>query len=91
MVRDDDHSVSEESAAEVSDISEAELEAVWEDVPDDPDPIDDLGFDLMELDVLVTSNSDKKVMLLPSNEEQIRDDAYVIADFELTVDPLDMT
>lgn len=88
---DDDPAVSEEDAVDGASATDADISAAWDAAPDDPDPIEDLGYDLMELDVLVTSNTDKKVMLLPSDEEQIRDDAYVIADFELSCDPLDMT
>lgn len=71
--------------------SEEEIEQRWDVVDDDPDLEDDLGYEAISLDVLVTSNTDKKVMLLPRSEEWIRDDAYVIADFDLACDPVEHT
>lgn len=66
-----------------------ELERRWDAVDDDPDLEEDLGYDLKQLDVLVTSNSDKKLMMLPRSEEWIREDAYLIADFEMGCDPIE--
>lgn len=68
---------------------EARLEAAWDDADADPDLEEDLGYEAVSLDVLVTSNSDRKVMVLPRAEEWIRDDAYIVADFELACDPVE--
>lgn len=77
------------SAQDGEPISEAALEASWEAVDSDPDLAEDLGYDLETLDVLVTSNSDKKVMVLPRAEEWVEEDAYLIADYELACDPIE--
>lgn len=65
------------------------LEDRWEAAPSDPDLGEDLGYEHQMLDVLVTSNSDKKVMVLPRAEDWVEDDAYLIADFELACDPVE--
>lgn len=80
---------SQRTADEGAEPSERELERRWESVDSDPDLGDDLGYELLSLDVLVTSNSDKKLMMLPREEDWIREDAYVIADFELGCDPVE--
>lgn len=86
MADDDAGSASREPST-----SERRLERAWEAADGDPDLEDDLGYDGMALDVLVTSNSDKKVMFLPRSEEALRDDAYIVADFDLAVDPVERT
>lgn len=77
------------SAQDGESLTEDELEERWEEVDSDPDLSADLEYDLEQLDVLVTSNSDKKVMVLPRAEEWVEEDAYLIADFELACDPVE--
>lgn len=81
---------SRETAAEADQApSEAEIEARWETADADPDLADDLEYELEELDVLVTSNTDKKVMVLPRAKDWVEEDSYFIADFELACDPIE--
>lgn len=87
---DDDPTVFDENAAEHAAPTEATLQAIWDAASDDPDPFDDLEYELVELNVLATSTSEEKVVMLPENEAGIRDEEYVIAEADLTVDPLDM-
>lgn len=81
--------MADEETRSSAELDEATLEQQWENVDDDPDLAADLGYELVPLDVLVTSNNDKKLMMLPRCDEMIRDDAYITADFELGCDPLD--
>lgn len=76
-------------AADDGEVDEAELERRWDAAPDDPDLHEDLGYELEPMDVLVTSNSDKKLMMLPRCDEMIREDAYVIADVDLGCNPVE--
>ena len=69
--------------------SEAELEERWAAVDADPDLEEDLGYEAMDLDVLVTSSSEPKVMLLPADQAELRDDAYVVADMAFAEDPVE--
>lgn len=76
-------------AADEGVVDEDEIERRWDAAPEDPDLNEDLGYELEPLDVLVTSNSDKKLMMLPRCDEMIREDAYIIADFDLGCDPVE--
>jgi len=51
----------------------------WEDVSSDPDLADDLGYDLMELDVLQADGS-SAYMVMPHDEELVRDEAFIVAE-----------
>lgn len=52
----------------------------WEDVPPDPDPTVNLGYSYDDWDQFETSDGSAQIMFLPADEEQIRDDAFVVAD-----------
>lgn len=69
--------------------SEEELRRRWETADDDPDLEADLGYEAVNLDVLVTSSSEPKVMLMPADPEHLRDDAYVVADQRTATDPVE--
>lgn len=88
MADDRPRSTSSDDGSEET-LSEEALEKLWEEVDSDPALSEDLGYELEKLDVLVTSNSDKKVMVLPRAEEWVEDDAYFIADYELACDPVE--
>lgn len=49
----------------------------WESVPRDPDLEADLGYDLKDLDVLQSGGS-SKYMILPHDEELIRDETFIV-------------
>lgn len=80
---------SSESEGEHRGLAEDVLEERWEAADADPDLFEDLDYELEKLDVLVTSNNDKKVMVLPRAEDWVEEDAYLIADYELACDPID--
>jgi hypothetical protein len=60
----------------------------WRHAPEDPDPVDDLGYEAVELDMIGTNaNGNNRVLVLPTDEEMLADDAFVIVD-EASVEDL---
>lgn len=55
------------------------LEAQWKSVPSDPDPEDHLGYEWIPLEVLGADGADQ-LMLLPTDEELLRQDAFAVLD-----------
>jgi hypothetical protein len=51
----------------------------WEQLPRDPDLSEDLGYDLLDLDVLQSGGS-KKYMILPHEEALVRDEMFIVAE-----------
>lgn len=58
----------------------------WQRVPNDPDPEQDLGYDLAEL-TIVRSPTEDHVVFLPTEEDCVEDEAFIIADTELVTEP----
>ena len=56
----------------------------WHHMPADPDP-DDLGYDPLELDITESSADGGHYVILPHNEEFLRDDAFIVADSDAVV------
>lgn len=81
--------MADEASSQAETPSEQELERRWATVAEDPDLEEDLGYVHQPLDVLVTSNNDQKLMLMPRDPESLKEDAYVVADSELGCDPLE--
>lgn len=53
----------------------------WELLPRDPDPESDLGYRLLELDVLRSFDGEAEhLLVLPSDENLLRENAFVVAD-----------
>lgn len=53
----------------------------WCDVPEDPDPIDDLGYEVVELDVIpTTTDGTARVLVLPTDEDLLAEDAFMVVD-----------
>ncbi|MFW5937791.1 MAG: hypothetical protein ACOCSN_02515 [Halanaeroarchaeum sp.] len=62
----------------------------WNDAPEDPDPETDLGYEAVELDMIgTTADGSHRVLVLPTDEEMLADDAFMIVD-EKTVQDLPM-
>lgn len=54
-------------------------ETDWWDVEADPDPATDLGYELVDLDVIHTEAGGRdQVLVLPSDEDMLREDAFVV-------------
>ncbi len=64
-----------------------QMSDAWRELPPNPDPLDDLGYDLVELDFIPTSTSGgEEVLVLPTDEEMLREDAFVVVDKDSVVD-----
>lgn len=62
-------------------MSSSRLPRAWRDVPVDPDPEQDLGFQAMELDVVrASAGADDHVLVLPNDDDMLRQDAFIVAD-----------
>ncbi len=48
----------------------------WEQVPSDPDPHDDLGYELLELETYETNED--RILILPKDEDMIRKEAFIV-------------
>ena len=59
----------------------------WGRVPPDPDLSEDLGYELVEMDIIETQNGSGQLLFLPWDEEMIRDDSFIVAT-ETTVENL---
>lgn len=57
-----------------------EVRERWLDAPSDPDLAEDLGYELLDIDVVETSNPTKKLMILPRDEDLIKDDAFIVTE-----------
>ncbi|WP_435064300.1 hypothetical protein [Halobaculum sp. EA56] len=59
----------------------------WRTVSPNPDPTDDLEYELVELDFIPTTTSDgEEVLVLPTDEEMLHDDAFLIVDRDSVVE-----
>lgn len=57
------------------------LETDWRSVDEDPDPAADLGYETVELDMIPThADGTRSVLVLPTDEEQLREDAFMVVD-----------
>lgn len=71
----------------MSDTEQIERGENWWDVPSDPDPAADLEYDIIDLDVIrTTTNGRPKVLVLPTDEDLLREDAFMIVDEESVYD-----
>ena len=59
-------------------MSESES-ADWRDIPADP-AADDLGYDPLELDIRKSSGGGGHYVILPHDEEFLRQEAFIVAD-----------
>jgi hypothetical protein len=55
-------------------------ETEWAGAPTDPDPQQNLGYELSDWEVLSPSRGSGQVVFLPEDEELLREEAFVIAD-----------
>lgn len=52
----------------------------WESAPSDPEP-EDLGYDIADWEVIRARKDDKgHLMFLPEDEDQLRKEAFIVAD-----------
>ncbi|WP_277541145.1 hypothetical protein [Haloarcula laminariae] len=50
----------------------------WEEVPEDPDPHENLGYELEELTVIQSETKDQFVFL-PAEESHLLEEAFIVA------------
>ena len=55
----------------------------------DPDLDADLGYEMIELDVVRTNNGSGDVLLLPADEELLKEDAFIVSDESAVCDLTD--
>lgn len=61
----------------------------WEQLPADPDPERDLGYRIEHWETFRADDDGESVMFLPSDEELLRTDAFVVADASSVCDVVD--
>lgn len=59
--------------------------AEWERVPEDPDPHENLGYELEELTVIRSETNDQYVFL-PAEESHLLEEAFIVATADTLVD-----
>ena len=55
----------------------------------DPDLDADLGYEMIELDVVRTKNGSGDVLLLPADEDLLKEDAFIVSDTDTVCDVSD--
>lgn len=61
----------------------------WTTVSADPDLEADLGYELHEMDVVETNNGSGQLLLLPWNEEMLREESFMVVHRDAVVDLID--
>lgn len=51
----------------------------WESVAEDPDLQEDLGYEMIDWEVIRAPSHSDHVVFLPSEEAMLRDDAFIVA------------
>lgn len=68
-------------------MSHVERSGDWWDAPSDPDPTADLEYDIIDLDIIKTStNGRPQVLVLPTDEDLLREDAFMVVDEDSVYD-----
>lgn len=61
----------------------------WERLPLDPDLERDLGYRLTDWEPITTANDDGQLVYLPSEEDLLRQDAFIVVDRDDQIDLID--
>lgn len=51
----------------------------WEEVSDNPDLARDLGYLLLELEVIASNTGQDQVIILPKDESLLKEDAFIVS------------
>lgn len=70
-------------------MSQNPLQADWNSVPEDPDPVADLGYLLLDLEFISTPTSKNQVIVLPRDESLLHGDAFLVVDEDSIADLAD--
>ncbi|MFC6976844.1 hypothetical protein ACFQL1_22480 [Halomicroarcula sp. GCM10025709] len=49
----------------------------WQEIPEDPDPNQDLGYEMEELTV-IESSADSQLIFLPEHDSQFRSEEFIV-------------
>lgn len=52
----------------------------WESVATNPDPNEDLGYDLQTLNVITVGDDDEQCMVLPDDADHLEDEEFMVAE-----------
>lgn len=63
----------------------------WENVPTDPDLAADFGYALLDLEVIRSGNGREQVMVLPKDEDLLRENAFLVVDEDALCDVVEWT
>lgn len=58
----------------------------WEAVSSNPDPAEDLGYDLQALSIITVGDADEQCMVLPTDGDHLEDDEFMVAEPDLVCD-----
>lgn len=58
----------------------------WAQVSDDPDLQDDLGYEMIDLEIIQANNKAEQYMFLPQDEEMLTEEAFIVAEPDSVVD-----
>lgn len=58
----------------------------WAQVADDPDLRDDLGYEMVDLEIIQANNKAEQYMFLPQDEEMLTEEAFIVAEPDSVVD-----
>lgn len=58
----------------------------WVEAPTDPDPVEDLGYRPVQLDVFEVEDGTERYMILPMCEDMLEDEAFIVADTDAVDD-----
>lgn len=66
-------------------VNETAIET-WEQVSSNPDPEEDLGYDLQALSIIAVGETNEQCMVLPTDSDHLEDDEFMVADPDLVCD-----
>lgn len=61
-------------------------DSVWEGTPTDPDPHRHLGYQIQDWQVVEPGRDSDTVAFMPESREELRDDAFLVADRDAVCD-----
>lgn len=59
---------------------------VWESVASNPNPNEDLGYELQSLNVISVGEANEQYMVLPNDSNHLDDDEFMVADPDAVYD-----
>jgi hypothetical protein len=66
-------------------VTESAIET-WEAVSSNPDPAEDLGYDLQALSIITVGDANEQCMVMPTESDHLENDEFIVADPKLVCD-----